>query len=248
MVIPIGDHNPTLRRAWVTWLLVAANIAVFVLFEPVSGTDCQQRAFFLRWAAIPTELLQGRPLSPRQIAAATAGACPISVFSGKNVYLSPLYSMFLHGDWLHLLGNMLYLGIFGNNVEDRFGHLRFLAFYLLSGLVATFVFVGVNGMDLSTLIGASGAIAGVLGAYLVLFPGARVTSLLFIFPIELPALIVLGLWFVLQIDSLRVAPMAGGGVAYLAHVAGFLFGAICTLAYRLANPRRPRPVSRYPYL
>ncbi len=247
MVLPIGDDNPTRRTTWVTWLLVAINVAVFVFLEPWWGTECQQRAFFLRWATIPAELGQGRPLNPTQIAITGPSACGIGGFPGKDVYLSTLYSLFLHGDWLHLLFNMLYLLIFGNNVEDRFGHLRFLIFYLLSGFVATSVFVVPNISSASTLVGASGAIAGILGAYLVLFPRAWVTSLVLVFiPIRLPALVVLGLWFVVQLEALRLGPMAGGGVAYLAHVAGFVFGVICTLAYRLSNPR-PRRARSYPY-
>ncbi|MGH8908946.1 MAG: rhomboid family intramembrane serine protease [Egibacteraceae bacterium] len=244
MVIPIGDHNPTRRRAWVTWLLVAINVAVFVLLQPWSGTECQQRAFFLRWATIPAELAQGSPLSPSQVAATDPGQCGVQTFTGKEVYLSTLFSLFLHGGWLHLLGNMLYLWVFGNNIEDRFGHLQFLIFYLVSGFVATFVFVVPNLTTLGTLVGASGAIAGVLGAYLVLFPRARVTSLLsffFFIPVELPALIVLGMWFVLQIFSLPSGPMAdGGGVAYLAHIAGFVFGVACTIVYRISASRPPR--------
>jgi membrane associated rhomboid family serine protease len=242
MVIPIGDHNPTRRTAWVTLVLVATNIAVFVLYEPWNASRCIQEAFFLQWATIPKELAQGEPLDTAQVAATTD--CPLLPFSAKNVYLAVLSSLFLHASWLHLLGNMLYLWIFGNNVEDAFGHLRFLGFYLLSGIVATVVFAIANLGSLSTLVGASGAIAGVLGAYLVLFPRARITSLvpfLFFIPIELPAVIVLGLWFVLQLNEItQAASMAGGGVAYLAHVAGFVFGLLVTLSLRRSPTPRPR--------
>lgn len=242
MVIPIGDDNPTRRTPWVTFALVAANIATFVLFEPWSADRCTQEAFFLQWAAIPKELTEGAPLDAGEVARRVS--CPLQPIPEKNVYLAMLSSMFLHASWIHLLGNMLYLWIFGNNVEDVFGHLRFLAFYLLSGLVATVAFVAANPDNPSTLVGASGAVAGVLGAYLVLFPHARVTSLvpfLFFLPLELPAVIVLGLWFVLQLNQVtQTASMAGGGVAYLAHVAGFVFGLVVTLAMR-----GPRPVSYY---
>lgn len=241
MVIPIGDHNPTRRTAWVTLALVATNITVFVLYEPWNESRCIQEAFFLQWATIPRELAQGEPLNPAQVAATTD--CPLLPFPAKNVYLAVLSSLFLHASWLHLLGNMLYLWIFGNNVEDVFGHLRFLGFYLLSGVVATVVFAIPNLGSLSTLVGASGAIAGVLGAYLVLFPGARITSLVpffFFVPIELPAVIVLGLWFVLQLNEItQAASMAGGGVAYLAHVAGFVFGLLVTLSMRRSPAPRP---------
>ena len=242
MVIPVGDDNPTRRTAWVTLLLVAANIGIFVLFEPWSAGRCAQESFFLQWATIPRELAQGEPLDTSQIAATTD--CPLQPFLSKNVYLAVFSSMFLHASWIHLLGNMLYLWIFGNNIEDMFGHMRFLGFYLLSGLVSVFVFAVANLGSLSTLVGASGAIAGVLGAYLVLFPRARVTSLvpfLFFIPVDLPAVLVLGLWFVLQLSAVTQATsMAGGGVAYLAHVAGFIFGVLVTLA-----SREPAQVGRY---
>lgn len=240
MVIPIGDHNPTRRTAWVTLTLVAANVAVFVLFEPWSADRCTQESFFLQWATIPRELAQSAPLDTTEVASTTS--CPLQPFPAKNVYLAVLSSLFLHASWLHLLGNMLYLWVFGNNVEDVLGHLRFLGFYLLSGVVATAVFAVANLGSLSTLVGASGAIAGVLGAYLVRFPRARVTSLvpfLFFLPIELPALIVLGLWFVLQLNEVtQAASMAGGGVAYLAHVAGFVFGLLATLSIRVPHAQR----------
>ena len=246
MVIPIGDDNPTRRTPWVTWSLVTANILVFVFFEPWSGTPCEQQAFFLRWATVPAELAQGQPLLETQVDTVTQ--CPIDAFPSKDIWLSLFSSLFLHAGWVHLLGNMLYLWVFGNNIEDRFGHLRFLIFYVLSGLVATTVFLVPNFSSLSTVVGASGAISGVLGAYLVLFPHARITSLvpfLFFLPMDLPAVVVLGLWFILQLRDLTVS-MTGGGVAYLAHVAGFVFGVVCTIAFRSARPRR-QPARYYRY-
>jgi rhomboid family protein len=234
MVIPIGDYNPTRRIAWVTHALVVANIAIFVLFEPWNAGRCAQESFFLQWAAVPRELAQGEPLNAAQVA--RTASCSLQPFPAKDVYLAMLSSLFLHASWIHLLGNMLYLWVFGNNIEDVFGHLRFLGFYLLSGIVATVVFTVANPSSLSTLVGASGAIAGVLGAYLVRFPQARITSLvpfLLFLPVELPALIVLGMWFVLQLNEvIQTTSMAGGGVAYLAHVAGFVFGMLVTLSGR----------------
>jgi membrane associated rhomboid family serine protease len=156
--------------------------------------------------------------------------------------------MFLHGGWLHLLGNMLFLLIFGNNVEDRMGRLPFLFFYLLCGYVAAYGYALVTGPSTTSLIGASGAIAGVLGAYLVTFPRAKVLSLLtffFFLPVWLPAWIVLGGWFLLQyLYFTGFAVADGGSVAYGAHVVGFLFGALITLPFvgrlraRAALPRR----------
>ena len=242
MVIPVGDHNPTRRTPWVTWLLVAANVVVFVFLQPWAGDTCEQHAFFLEWAVVPHELFDGEPLDAAEVRATTPPACGLQPAGDKNVYLAVLWSLFLHAGWIHLLGNMLYLWIFGNNVEDRLGHVRFLLFYLACGVIATLAFAVPNATSPVTLVGASGAIAGVLGAYLVLFPGARVTVLvpfLFFLPLRLPALLVLGAWFLLQLGEVRVADMAGSGVAYLAHVAGFLAG-MALIAVSGRGRRRPR--------
>jgi membrane associated rhomboid family serine protease len=247
MVIPIGDVNPTRRTPWFARLLLVANIAVFVLVQPWADEACAQLEFFLTYAAVPAELMQGAPLSAEQLAGTPAATCGIQPAADKNVYLAVLWSMFLHAGWLHLLFNMLYLGIFGNNVEDRFGHLRFLAFYLAIGAVATVAFVAQNPASTSTLVGASGAIAGVLGAYLVLYPRARVTvtvPLLFFAVLQLPAVVVLGMWFILELQQLRQPEMigGGGGVAYMAHVAGFVAGSVTTLllGHRPQRPQRFR--------
>jgi membrane associated rhomboid family serine protease len=242
-VIPVGDHNPTRRQPWATWLLVAINLGVFVFIEPWAAGPCEQQRFFLRHAAVPAELTQGEPLAPPEIAATTPPACDLRPVPDKNVYLAALTSLFLHAGWVHLLGNLLYLWIFGNNVEDRFGHLRYLGFYLLAGVVATVAFVVPNGNNPATLVGASGAIAGVLGAYLVLYPRARVTVLvpfLFFLPLGLPAIVVLGLWFFLQLEGAQVAELAGSDVAYLAHVAGFVAGFVVGLLVRAGGGGRPR--------
>ncbi len=148
--------------------------------------------------------------------------------------------MFLHGGWLHLIGNMWYLWIFGDNVEDRLGHSRFLVFYLLAGLGAGFIHTGVNYYVEIPSVGASGAIAGVLGAYLLLYPFARVTTLIPIFffwqIIEVPAVVILGLWFVMQFlsgtSALAIADATSGGVAWWAHIGGFLVGMILLAVFR----------------
>jgi membrane associated rhomboid family serine protease len=159
--------------------------------------------------------------------------------------LSVLSAMFLHGGLLHLLGNMLFLFVFGNNVEDRLGRVRYLFFYLACGYAATYGFALANPTSQETLVGASGAIAGVLGAYLVLFPRARVTSLipfLFFIPIWLPAWVVLGSWFVLQWLYFQGAGTAqGAGVAYLAHVVGFVVGVVLVILLGGMRVRRPPP-------
>jgi membrane associated rhomboid family serine protease len=244
LVIPLGDHNPTRIRPWVTWILLALNVGVFLFAQPWSEGQCAQQEFFLRWAAVPDELSDGEPLSPDEVAA-VSGPCGLQTQPQKSVYLAVVYSMFLHAGWLHLLGNMLYLWIFGNNVEDRLGHVRFVAFYLGGGLAATAIFVVPNADSLSTLVGASGAVAGVLGAYLVMYPRASVTvsvPFLLFWITRLPAALVLGLWFLVQIQGLREPLLEGGGVAYLAHAGGFAFGAVgaLLLGFRPQRPRRRR--------
>ena len=246
MVIPLADRNPTRSVPWVTRSLVLANIAVFVLLTPWAGSACAQVAFFQRWGTVPLEVVQGAPLSAVQQAGTSVAECGLPAKPRKDVYASVLASMFLHGGWLHLLLNMLYLWIFGNNVEDRFGHLGFLGFYLLSGGLATAAFVVGNMGETMALVGASGAIAGVLGAYLVLFPRARVYAsvpFLFFLVIPLPAALVLVLWFVGQLGALRAGDLAGTGVAYLAHVGGFVAGAGLTLILGVRGTPPPRPAS-----
>jgi membrane associated rhomboid family serine protease len=249
VVIPIGDRNRPHRTPWVTRLLLLANLAVFLGVQPWWGGECVQQAFFLEHAAIPAEVLQGEPLGPEQVARQPGAiACGLAPVADKPVYLAILQSLFLHAGWLHLLGNLLYLWIFGNNVEDRLGHLGFAAFYLVCGVIATGVFVLQNLGSSTPLVGASGAIAGVLGAYLVMFPRARISVLvpfLFFLPLDLPAVIVLGLWFVVQLRELGPGAGTGGGVAYLAHVGGFVAGAaiVWLLGHRPApRPRRRRPL------
>jgi membrane associated rhomboid family serine protease len=255
-LIPIHDDNPTRRAAVVTYLLIAVNVVVFLL-EPVAlapftqsndaAAQCSQLAFFHKWAAIPRELVTNEQLQ------VTAGppAGPTQCLAVRPAYdkvpaVSVLTAMFLHGGWLHLLGNMLFLFVFGNNVEDRLGHVRYLLFYLVCGYAATYGFALTQPTSRETLVGASGAIAGVLGAYLILYPRARVTSLvpfLFFFPAQLPAWIVLGSWFVLQYLYFLGAGMAeGSSVAYFAHVAGFVAGVVLiVLLGGLTPARRPPP-------
>jgi membrane associated rhomboid family serine protease len=254
VVIPIHDDNPVRRRAYVTYVLIALNVVVF-LSEPVVSEIgvggqtvaqvCEQQEYFDKYAAIPKELVHNEAQDPHIYRIREGGRdfdCLVDE-GDKPPYLSVLFAMFLHGGWLHLLGNMLFLWVFGNNVEDRMGRLRFLLFYVFCGYVATYGFALGSPDSTTTLVGASGAIAGVLGAYLVMFPRARVTSLVpiffILFPIRLPAWLVLGSWFVLQwLYSSGTAVADGAGVAYLAHVFGFLAGLLVALAARAAA--RPR--------
>ena len=257
VVIPIHDDNPVRRTPYITYLLIALNFAVF-LSEPVvsqigvggqtAAQVCEQQAYFDKYAAIPEELTSNDalPRVPTGRGVVTADGrvgCEVAAPTyDKQPYLSVLFAMFLHGGWLHLLGNMLFLWVFGNNVEDRMGRVRFALFYLFCGYVATYGFAFGSPHSTTTLVGASGAIAGVLGAYLVLFPRARVTSLVplvvILFPLRLPAWLVLGGWFLLQwLYSSGTAVTDGAGVAYLAHVFGFLAGVVIALAARPALTR-----------
>lgn len=254
MVLPIHDDNPAHRIPWVTYLLIAINVLVFmqepisrfaVSHDPEVAQLCRQEAFFRRYAAIPKELTSGDQLPVTVGGPAGPDSCALVPPSyEKSPVLSALSAMFLYGGWLHLLGNMLFLFVFGNNVEDRLGRIRFLVFYLVCGYLATYVFAFANASSTNVLVGASGAVAGVLGAYLVLFPRARVTSLVtffFFLPARLPAWIVLGSWFLLQYLYARGATVTpGSDVAYLAHVAGFAAGFLALLVWRPRPPRRPR--------
>ena len=240
MAIPLGDLNPTRRRGYVTLLLIAINIGVFVLWQPWGGDVCEQSAFYARWGAIPDEVVELRPLNQAELDTTVDPRCGVTAMAEKSVALSVLVAMFLHGGWAHLLGNMLYLWVFGDNVEDRLGHGQFLVFYLVCGTLATVLFAGMNPNSTGTLVGASGAIAGVLGAYFVLFPHSRITVIvppLFFLPFRMRAGIVLGLWFIFQLLEVQVDEMAGGGVAYLAHVAGFIAGVVLTYVFGVRTRR-----------
>ncbi|HVL32112.1 MAG TPA: rhomboid family intramembrane serine protease [Actinomycetota bacterium] len=257
-MIPLRDDNPTHGKVFVVPLFIAINVVVFFFVQPFSiggGTSrdevIEQLEFFACNAAIPYEVMHGEPVSkaPGGALDATSPEEQATVLiqrdacANKNVWLSILFSMFLHGGLLHLGGNMLFLWVFGNNIEDRLGPLAFVAFYLVAGVVATFAQSALTPSAAIPLIGASGAVAGVLGAYLLLFPKARVTTLViffFITAIELPAIVVLGIWFVLQLFS-TVGPASteAGGVAYMAHVAGFVAGMVLLLVFRPKRPRAP---------
>jgi membrane associated rhomboid family serine protease len=251
-LIPIHDQNPTRRPAVVTYLLIAINVVVFLL-EPVTldvsgdqgsaAAQCRQIAFFRKYAAIPRELTTNEQLAETAGPPAGPNACQaVRPNYSKIPFLSVLSSMFLHGGLLHLLGNMLFLWVFGNNVEDRLGHIRFLLFYLVCGYVAAYGFALTTPNSTETLVGASGAVAGVLGAYLVLFPRARVFTLLGIFPLVLPAWVVLGSWFALQWLYFQGAGMGqGSNVAYFAHVAGFVAGVVLVVLLGGLDPARRGP-------
>jgi membrane associated rhomboid family serine protease len=223
-MIPLRDDNPSETVPVVTRGLIVLNTAVF-LYEIMIGPDLRQ--FLFDWGMVPA-----------RVQLAFAGAS--GIWTGQA--LTFLTSMFLHGGWTHLIGNMWFLWIFGDNVEDKLGHARFVLFYVVAGLIASLLQFGTHpGSELPT-VGASGAIAGVLGAYAAAFPRARVVTLLPLFlfwpVVNLPALVVLGLWFVLQFFSgalsLGLAPT--GGVAWWAHIGGFAFGFV---VMRILDRRKP---------
>ncbi|MFD0300486.1 rhomboid family intramembrane serine protease [Streptomyces sp. NPDC127123] len=256
MVIPVHDVNPVRRTAWVTYALIAANVVVFVFLTPGALGEgglaqfCRLQAFLDQWALVPRELIHHR--MPNLVPTGDTGVGPQGPGCvigppdyAKSPELSVLTSMFLHGGWLHLLGNMLFLWIFGNNVEDRMGHVRYLLFYVVCGYAASYGFALTNPDATTPLIGAAGAVAGVLGAYLVLYPKARVWVLvpfLIFLPVRLPAWIVLGLWFALQAVYSSGAGVTGAGtVAYLAHVVGFVAGMLLAWPLKPGTPPPPEP-------
>lgn len=219
-MIPLRDSIPG-RRTPVTMLtLLGTNLFVF-LYTVGLGSPWEIQAFFETYGLVPARILGPDP-----------------------PYYTLFTSMFLHGGWLHLVGNMLYLWIFGNNVEDATGHLGFLVFYVLCGLAAAFAQILIQPASQVPMVGASGAIAGVLGGYLVLYPRARILALvplgLFLHLMEVPAVLFLPMWFLLQlvygIASLGVRSEFGGGVAFWAHIGGFVAGLVCIRMFA----RRPR--------
>ena len=223
MFIPLKDDNPTRNKPIATFILIVINCLVYFYSITLQGNGFQ--IFMYQFGLIPTEIFHLSEITPNY---------------PSPVLLSPFTSMFLHGGFMHLAGNMLYLWIFGNNIEDHLGPFKFILFYFVSGLAAAFLFVIFSPSSEIPMVGASGAIAGVLGGYLFLFPRARVLTLMFLFyfirMIYLPAKVVLGFWFVYQIImSVFSAGDGGGGVAWLAHVGGFAFG---YLWFRLVSKRR----------
>jgi membrane associated rhomboid family serine protease len=240
-VIPLHDDNPTRSRAWVTLLLILVNVGVYFLVQPGSTELAATASFNYRHAAVPCEITTGAPLSVHELDAALHGqqVCEKDpsqppYFAGKHVLLAVLASMFFHGGIVHLAGNMLFLWIFGNNIEDRLGRARYLLFYLVAGVVATMTHIALQPHSTTPVIGASGAIAGVMGAYLIWFPNVRVLSVFFVVVARVRAKWILLLWFLSQFF---VNP--NEGVAWGAHVGGFVFGAIVALLLR----RRGRAIS-----
>ena len=229
-MLPLKDLNPTRRTPIFTYALIAINVVVFLWEQTYSVPELQD--IFLRLSVVPANVVQN----------------PFVL----ETFLDMVRSMFLHGGWAHLLSNMLYLWLFGDNIEDRLGVILYLTIYLVSGIVASIAQILIDPHSPIPLIGASGAIAGVLGAYLILFPGVRVRGIIPLGLItrlaEWPAWSVLGLWFVIQFLngalSLGIETGATGGVAFFAHVGGFIAGLILTLIFARLIPQPPAEYRR----
>ena len=225
-MFPIRDANPTRITPWVTLGLIAINILVFFVVQQ-QGSEEDKAVLFHERAAIACEVTTGSPLSEEEIQSeiCLAGAQQPAV-PGKNVFLAIFTSMFLHGSVAHVLLNMWFLWIFGNNVEEAYGHFPYLGFYLVGGIAATLAFVFMNSESTIPLVGASGAIAVALGSYAVLFPGHRVLSLVGWIPVRVPAVLFLAIWFGFQFA------VGDESIATEAHVGGFVVGALVTLLFR----------------
>ena len=213
-MLPIGDDDSDRRFApLVNYLLIAINILVFVFLQGMGGNE----KFTYAFSTVPAEILTGK-----DIAAGVLEPTPVPV------YFTLITSMFMHGGWAHLLGNMLFLWVFGDNIENRIGHIRYLIFYLVCGIIASLSHVFVSGSDsLIPSLGASGAISGVLGGYLLLFPSRRVRVIMGRGITTVPAFVALGIWIVFQVISqlgMLGGDQGGGGVAYAAHIGGFIAG------------------------
>ena len=229
-MIPISDANPTRRLPAINWILIALNVVVF--FYELSLPTHQLDRLIGVWGATPNNILFAltHPLTT-----------PI------NIWFTMISSQFLHAGWAHIIGNMLFLWVFGDNVEDVLGHFSYLIFYLVCGAAADIAQAFIQGPSRIPSIGASGAIAGVLGAYIILYPWARIRILipiiLFFWTIEVPALLVLGWWFIQQFlyGAVSLSDVASGGVAFWAHIGGFATGAILILPFIGRAYRRRAP-------
>ena len=250
-MLPIADQNePGAGPPFVTWALIALNVVVFFLLQGAGANE----AFTYGYSAVPAEITTGTDITTPTDITVNGQTEQIPQEPGpKPIWLTLFSSMFMHGGLLHLGGNMLFLWIFGDNVEHRIGRLRYLLFYLVAGVIASFAQILVDPGSTIPSLGASGAISGVLGAYLVLFPGNRVTVFLFRFLTQVPAIVAIGMWAAFQFIS-GFGSVAGtdeaGGVAYMAHIGGFVAGVVAGLVVRALFPSGPAaapPATRSAY-
>jgi membrane associated rhomboid family serine protease len=240
-VFPLRDDNPHFLTPIVTYGLIALNVLAWALLQGF-GTEPALSRSVCELGLTPGELLQTAAAGARVPVSETA----VCIVTDMPSWFTPLTSMFMHGSWMHLIGNMWFLWIFGNNVEDSMGHVRFVVFYLLCGFAAAAAQTLADPDSIIPMVGASGAIGGVMGAYVVLYPRVKVHMLVFlgffVTTIAVPAIFMLGYWFALQLLSGALSSGVEGGVAFWAHVGGFLAGALLVLLFR-----DPQLLARHPY-
>ena len=252
-MFPISDENERGHGpAFVSLAFIAINIAVF-LFLQGAGASTEGAEFTYGYSAVPYEITTGVDLTEPEPITIDGQTVPVPQEPGPTpIWLTLFSSIFMHGGWLHLAGNMLFLWIFGDNVEHRVGHVPYLLFYLAAGVIASFAQILIDTDSIIPTLGASGAISGVLGAYLVMFPTNRVTVFIFRFLLPVPAIVAIGMWAVLQFingfGAIAVTEQTGG-VAYMAHIGGFVAGVVAGLLFRMVfnEPRHPRgtPATAY---
>jgi membrane associated rhomboid family serine protease len=251
-MFPISDENEKGHGpAYVSLLFIALNVLVFLFLQ--AGGAPEGSEFTYGYSAVPFEITNNTDLVVPQEVTVDGEPYPVPQEPGPSpIWLTILSSMFMHGGWLHLAGNMLFLWIFGDNVEHRIGHFNYALFYVAAGVVGSLAHILVDSGSVIPSLGASGAISGVLGAYIVLFPTNRVTVFVFRFLMPVPAIVAIGMWAVLQfINGLGAFAVTEetGGVAYMAHIGGFVAGVVGGLIFRAVfhEPRHPRgtPASLY---
>ncbi len=230
-MFPYRDDNPTLKTPIVTLILIGINVAVWILVQGMGAEPLLSRSV-CELGLIPGEFLGLLPVGAR----VPMGPNTVCVMGDEQTWFTPVTSMFLHGGWFHLIGNMWFLWVFGNNVEDSMGHLRFLFFYVLCGLFAAAAQTFMSPASAIPMVGASGAISGVMGAYIVLYPRVRIHMLvilvIFVTRIVVPAYLMLAYWFLLQLLGDGLTNGAVGGVAFWAHAGGFVAGALLIYIFR----------------
>ena len=246
-MLPISDENERGHgAAFVSLAFIAVNVVVFLVLQG-AGATAEGQAFTYGYSAVPREITENVDLVDPEPITIDGRTQEIPQEPGPSpIWLTLLTSMFMHGSWLHIGGNMLFLWIFGDNVEHRVGHGLFLIFYVVAGIIASFAQIMIDADSVIPTLGASGAISGVLGAYLVMFPTNRVLVILLRFPVWVPAIVVIGLWAVLQfvngLGAIAVTEETGGGVAYMAHIGGFVAGIAAGIVFRAIyhEPRHAR--------
>ncbi len=249
-MFPISDENERGHGpAFVSLAFIALNVFVFLVLQG-AGASVEGNEFTYGYSAVPREITNNVDLTEPERIEVQGQTVEIPQEPGPSpIWLTLFTSMFMHGGWLHLIGNMLFLWIFGDNVEHRIGHGLFVVFYIVAGIIASFAQIMTDTGSVIPTLGASGAISGVLGAYLVMFPTNRVLVIFFRFPIWVPAIVAIGLWaafqFVNGLGAIAVTEETAGGVAYMAHIGGFVAGLVAGVVFRALfhEPRHPRGTS-----